>query len=65
MISKWYATEVYAELLEWARQNTDHVFLKHSLNPVNIASRKLAEKFGGILQSEKTERGYYVYNIPL
>jgi RimJ/RimL family protein N-acetyltransferase len=62
---KWYATEIYTALLDWARQNTDHTFLKHSLNPVNIASRKLAERFGGILQEEKTDRGHDIYHIPL
>ena len=62
---KWYASEVYSGLIEWARANTVHTFLKHSLNPENIGSRKLAEKFGGILQPEKTDREHDVYHIPL
>lgn len=60
---KWYATEVYSKLIDWARENTIHTFLKHSLHPDNIGSRKLAEKFGGILQGEKTERGHDIYHI--
>ena len=62
---KWYATEIYESLIDWAREYTDHTFLKHSLDPENHASRKLVEKFGGVLQEEKTERGYEVYHIPL
>ncbi len=62
---KWYATEVYTALIEWARAHTAHTFLIHSLNSENIASRKLAEKFGGILQEEKTDRGHDIYHIAL
>ncbi len=62
---KWYASEAYSVLIDWAWKNTDYTFLKHSLNPENIWSRKLAEKFGGILQDEKTELGHDVYHIPL
>lgn len=62
---KGYASEVYAALIEWARGNTSSTFLKHSVHPANTASVKLAEKFGGELQEEKTERGHLVYHIPL
>jgi RimJ/RimL family protein N-acetyltransferase len=62
---KWYATEVYRALLDWVRENTVYSYLKHSLVPANIASRKLALKFGGILQEEKTESGHDIYHIPL
>lgn len=62
---KWYASEAYDALIEWAKGNLIQQYLVHSLNPKNIASRKLAEKFGGILQSEKTERGHLIYHIPL
>ena len=62
---KWYASEAYKALIEWARENTDYQDLKHSLNPENIWSRKLAEKFGGILQDEKTKSGHDIYHIPL
>lgn len=62
---KWYASEVYAALLTWARENTSHMYLKHSLHPENIWSRRLVEKFDGILQKEKTESGNDVYHIVL
>lgn len=62
---KWYGSEVYTAMLIWARENTRYQYLKHSLNPENIWSRKLAEKFGGILQEEKTDRGHDVYHIPI
>jgi len=62
---KWYASEAYIALIDWARANTAHIFLKHSLNPLNEPSRRLALKFGGILQPDKTERGHDVYHIPL
>lgn len=62
---KWYGTEMYTALLDWARENTIYSYLKHSLHPDNIASRKLALKFGGVLQDEKTESGNEIYHIPL
>ncbi len=62
---KWYATEIYTALIDWSKENTIYTYLKYSLNPVNIASRKLAERFGGVLQAEKTEREHDVYHIPL
>lgn len=40
-------------------------FLFHAVHPENRASRRLAEKFGGVLQSEKTDRGHEIYHIPL
>lgn len=62
---KWYATEVYAALLDWARENVRYRFLRHALDPRNEASRKLAQKFGGILQDETDEKGSEIYHIPL
>lgn len=62
---KWYASEVYDALILWAKENLAHDYLIHSLNPENTPSRKLAAKFGGILQTEKTQRGHDVYHIPL
>ncbi len=62
---KWYATEVYEALIEWARENTDFWYLIHYLDPRNIASRKLAIKFRWIKQDDLDERGCEVYNIPL
>ena len=64
MQGKWYATEVYAALIDWAGEYTDHTFLKHSLHPDNEPSRRLALKFEGVLQSEKTERWHDIYHIP-
>ena len=61
---KWYGTEVYAAFLDWARIHVRYQFLKHSLHPANTWSRKLAEKFGGILQVEKSEKGHDIYHIP-
>jgi [ribosomal protein S5]-alanine N-acetyltransferase len=62
---KWYATEVYSTLMAWARENTNYDYIRHSLNPKNTGSRKLAEKFGWVLQDTKTERGHDIYHIPL
>lgn len=62
---EWIATEVYAALISWARENTDFPYLVHSLNPQNDGSRRLATKFGGILQDEKTENGNDIYHIVL
>lgn len=62
---KWYATEAYVALLDWARENVRYTYLKHALDPRNTASRKLALKFGWILQDEKTECGHEIYHIPL
>ncbi len=62
---KWYASETYDALILWAKENLAHDYLIHSLNPENTGSRKLAEKFGGILQTEKGERGHDIYRIPL
>lgn len=62
---KWYASETYDALILWAKENLAHDYLIHSLNPENNWSRKLAEKFGGILQIEKGERGHDIYHIPL
>lgn len=63
--SEGIATEIYDALIVWAKENLAHDYLIHSLNPENTPSRKLAEKFGGILQTEKTERGHDIYYIPL
>ena len=62
--SKWYATEVYMALIDWARTNVRYRHLRHALDPRNTASRKLAIKFGGILQQETNERGDEIYHIP-
>lgn len=62
---KWYATEAYDALIDWARKNVRYKYLKHSTNPENIASVKLALKFLGILQEEKTYRGHDIYHILL
>lgn len=62
---KWYGTEVYTVLIDWARQNTRYKYLKHSLDPRNVASRKLALKFGGVLQDEKSEKWNEIYHIAL
>lgn len=62
---KWYATEVYAALLDWARENVRYTYLKHALDPKNTASRKLALKFGGIFQDETDKYGSEIYHIPL
>lgn len=63
--AKWYATEVYTALIDWARENTRYEYLKHSLDPRNTVSRKLAFKFGGILQDEKSEKWDEIYHIAL
>jgi hypothetical protein len=39
--------------------------IENLINPENTGSRKLAEKFGGILQDGRTERGFEIYHIPL
>lgn len=62
---KWYATEVYRAFLDWARENTRYEYLKHSLDPKNEASRKLAIRFWGVLQDETDEKGSEIYHIPL
>ena len=62
---KWYATETYAALIEWSQRNTRYKYLKHSLDPRNVASRKLALKFGGVLQDETNEKWDEIYHIPL
>ena len=62
---KWYATEAYKAIIDWARTHTKYLYLKHCLDPRNDASRKLALKFGGILQEEKSDRGHEIYHIPL
>jgi ribosomal-protein-alanine N-acetyltransferase len=62
---KWYATEAYIGLISWAKENTKYSQLKHTLDPRNIASRKLALKFGGILQDETNEKWDEIYHIPI
>lgn len=62
---KGYASEVYNALIEWAKVNTSSTFLRHAVHPANTASVKLAEKFRGVLQEGKTERGHLIYHIPL
>lgn len=62
---KGYATETYRALLSWARDNTRYQYLKHSLDPRNDASRKLALKFSGILQPETNEKWDEVYHVPI
>jgi RimJ/RimL family protein N-acetyltransferase len=62
---KWYATEAYVALLDWARENVRYAYLKHALDPRNTASRKLALKFGGVLQDETDEKGSEIYHISL
>lgn len=62
---KWYASEAYAGLIDWARKNTTYSYLIHALDPRNIASWKLALKFGGILQDETDEKGSEIYHISL
>lgn len=62
---KLYASEVYGALILWAKENLAHDYLVHSLNPENTGSRKLAEKFGGVYQTEKTESGNDIYHILL
>ncbi len=62
---KWYATEAYWALLDWAQENVRYAYLKHALDPRNTASRKLALKFGGVLQDEIDEKGSEIYHIPL
>lgn len=62
---KWYATEAYMALIDWAKQNTRYSYLKHALDPCNIASRKIALRFNGILQDEIDKKGGEIYHIPL
>ena len=62
---KWYGTEVYTAFLSWAKQATNFTFFKHSVNPKNTASIRLAEHFQGKLQETLTERGHLKYYIPL
>ena len=62
---KWYATEAYIGLISWAKENTKYSQLKHTLDPRNTASRKLALKFGGILQDETNEKWDEIYHIPI
>lgn len=62
---KWYGTEAYEAMLEWAREHTIYDHLKHSLNPENTWSRKLAEKFSGVLQDARSENGDDWYKIYL
>jgi RimJ/RimL family protein N-acetyltransferase len=60
-----YATEAYSALINWARVSTTYTYLIHSLNPENLGSQRLAEKFGWILQEKKNEREHKIYYIPL
>lgn len=62
---KWYATEIYTALIDWAREYVSYQSLRHALDPRNEASRKLALKFGGILQDKSNERWDEIYHIPL
>jgi hypothetical protein len=55
----------YDALIAWAKKNLAHDYLIHSLNPANTGSRKLAKRFGGILQDGKTELGHDIYHIPI
>ena len=62
---KWYGTEVYEAFIDWAKQSTNFAFFKHSTDPNNTASIRLAEHFQGKLQDTLTKRGYLKYYIPL
>lgn len=62
---KWYGTEAYSALVAWAWENTKYSYLKHAFDPRNTASRKLALKFGGILQDTMDKYGSEIYHIPL
>lgn len=62
---KWYGTEIYQAMVDWAREHTTYQFLKHAMDARNTGSRKLALKFGGILQDETNTLGDEVYHIPL
>ena len=62
---KWYGSETYAMMLEWARENISLEYLRHWTHPDNIASHKLAQKFGGILQKVRTPEWYDMYYVRL
>ena len=62
---KGYASEVYEALISWAREHTTYSYLVHSVHPSNEASHKLARKFGWVLQDQKNEREYDIYNLHL
>lgn len=64
-IGKWYHTETYEAILNWARKNTDYTYLIHTSHKDNEASGLFALKFGGIFQSRKTSEGYFTFHIPL
>lgn len=61
---QWYWTEAYEALLGWIKNNTNFVFFKHKVNPNNIASIRLAERFNWKLQEivkEDWDLKYYIY----
>lgn len=64
LYGKWLGTEVYQAILDWAKVETNLIFLKHGVNPKNTASIRLAEHFSWVLQDER-EKGwelkYYIY----
>ena len=62
---KWYATEIYSAIIDWARTNVRYTFLKHSVSPENIASIKLALKFQWVIQDVRSDRGDAIYYISL
>lgn len=62
---KWYGTEVYEAMLNWARTNTAYTFLIHTVHKENERSGRLALKYGGILQKRKTDEWYLVFHVPL
>jgi len=61
---KWYGTEVYAAMLNWVKKETNFSFFKHTVNPKNIPSIRLAEKFNGKIQGALTKKGELKYYIP-
>ncbi len=63
--AKWYATEVYTGLIDWAHEHIRYEYLSHYLNPENTPSRRLAEKFGWVLQDIRSENGDDWYKIYL
>ena len=62
---KWYGTEAYAAIVDWAKKNTDYKFLRHVTHVDNEPFGRIALKFHGKLQPGRVEWNKLMFHIPL
>ncbi len=62
---KWYGTEVYGAIVDWAKKHTYYKYLRHITDMKNEPFWRIALKFGWKLQKNRDENNRIIFHIPL